>query len=1256
MIARSDRISGIAIIGMAGRFPGAPDVNTFWGNLCQGSVSIAKLDHAALAAAGLASDLIGAPNYVAAKGVVEDADCFDAAFFDINPRMAEQLDPQQRLFLECAWHALEDAGYPTEPEGRRVGVFAGSSTVSSYYHQHLLADPKTERRADPFQLMLLNQLSGLPSQVAYRLGLTGPAVAVQTACSTGLMAVMIACQNLIDYQCDLAIAGASSLSLPLTAGYLHQEGSILSPDGRCRPFDQGANGTVPGNGCGAVVLKRLDEAHADRDQIYAVIAGYAANNDGRSKIGFTAPSAEGQAAVVADALAMAGVSPGDISYIETHGTATPVGDAIEIDGLRRVFTDVPSGRCALGAVKANIGHLDAAAGIAGLIKVALAFRHGKLPPAPHFRRPHPELGLAKSPFFVNDHLRPWTSEHGVRCAGVSSFGIGGTNVHVVLTDPPPIEPPMTVKRPVELLALSAASPSSLASAASVLADHLAADEAPPLTSVAATLQSARKALPYRLTVAVRNHEEAAIRLRDAAGIAPGITPTGRAADGIVFLFPGQGAQHPGMAADLYRTEPSFRAEIDHACARLKLLGIDLLPLLLARRDDVSAAERLKQTALAQPALFVVEYALARLFIAWGIRPLALLGHSIGEYTASCVAEVLSLDDALQLVVTRGRLMQSLPSGAMLSVRLGEAALARYLGSGVALAAVNAPDLSVLSGPTEAIAECAAAIMADGGLCRLLQTSHAFHSPMMRPVLEPFRDALRSVRLAIPRLPLISCLTGRPLKAEATDPEYYVQQLEQPVRFSAGIEGLLADGAKVFLELGPGTALGTFVSRHRAPKGPVVAISTLSHPTAGDGDDGRSCLAALGQLWAEGATPMWRALHWGDEPMRVTLPPYPFERRRHWVDAPGATALASSVSQKQVTKTVPGRSPGEEEEAVIRLWSDQLGHEAIGPDDDFHRLGGDSLLAVRIAALLNQRFGSALRPHDLIEAPTPGQLAQLIRAQARTSPASGTDFSLVTFRRGASDRRPLFLFHAVGGTVHFYQDLVAALDVDLPVYGFQSQALDGHSPSDPSVAAMIERYLVEMRRIQPHGPYRLAGSSFGGMLAYEAAHQLLVAGESVEFLAMMDAPGPGSLPQEFADDAEILSYLATMFARPLEAGVLRELDESERIARFLATCADKLPAGITADEFRLYLRIFKDNTEAMRRYEAPLCMIGRPILFFRAADRDAHSPQRPELGWQKLLGHNALRVTQVSGNHLTMMEAAHLSPMAELLSAAITPSK
>ncbi|HEX2209901.1 MAG TPA: type I polyketide synthase, partial [Longimicrobium sp.] len=643
----------IAVVGMAGRFPGAPGVDALWANLRAGVESIRHFTDEELTAAGVPESLRTDPAYVPARGALAEVDRFDAAFFGFTPREAQVTDPQQRLFLEVAWEALEHAGYDAARVPGRVGVYAGTS-MSSYY-LNLLSRPDVTAAAGEMAVHMGNDKDFLATRAAFKMGLEGPAVVVQTACSTSLVAVHLACQALLGGDCEMALVGGSAVVAHQHAGYLYQEGAIRSPDGRCRAFDAQARGTVGGSGVAVAALKRLEDALADGDTVHAVILGSAINNDGSAKIGFTAPRVEGQAAAIRAAHAAADVDPATITYVEAHGTGTELGDPIEIEALTRAFragTD-RTGFCAIGSIKTNIGHLDVAAGIAGLIKTTLALRTGEIPPSLHFTRPNPQIDFASSPFYVNTTLAKWTPPAGVpRRAGVSSFGIGGTNAHVVMEQAPAVAPSPAPSRAEQLLVLSARTETALDAAARRLAAHLEQNPEQALADVAWTLQQGRRAFAHRRAVVARTHAEAAQALADVGRGVAG--RAGSEAPAAVFLFPGQGAQYAGMARGLHEREPVFREELDRCAGILRpLLGLDLRDAIFS--DD---ADRLKQTALTQPALFAVEYAIAKQWMAWGITPESMIGHSVGEYVAACLAGVFSLEDALALVAERGRLMQS----------------------------------------------------------------------------------------------------------------------------------------------------------------------------------------------------------------------------------------------------------------------------------------------------------------------------------------------------------------------------------------------------------------------------------------------------------------------------------------------------------------------------------------------------------------------------------------------------------------------
>ncbi|HEX2081436.1 MAG TPA: beta-ketoacyl synthase N-terminal-like domain-containing protein [Longimicrobium sp.] len=879
----------IAIIGMRGRFPGAGDLEQFWDNLCNGVESISTFTPDELRAAGVDPEaMLQIPGFVRCGAVLDGVGLFDAHFFGFSARDAELMDPQQRLFLELAHESLEDAGYDPDACPGLISVFGGADW--STYLYNIYANFDQLGYVDGMALAVGNDKDHLTTHVSYKLNLRGLSVDVQTACSTSLVTVCMACHSLLTYQSDLALAGGVAVSVPQKKGYFYQPGGIVSPDGHCRPFDAAGEGTVIGSGAGMVVLKRLSEALADGDHIHAVIRGSAINNDGAAKVGYTAPSVEGQAQVVAMAQTAAGVDPETITYIEAHGTATPLGDPIEVMALTQAFaarTD-RKGFCGIGSLKSNVGHMASAAGIGGLIKTALCLEHGMLPPTLHYTRPNPQLDFASTPFYVVDRLTEWSRNGNPRRAGVSSFGIGGTNAHVVLEEAPPPEP-CGPARPQQLLLLSAKSAAALERATDNLAAHLESHPDLPLAEVAYTLQVGRKAYTQRraLVCADGDPAEAARVLRERDPQRLRTAAPASLDRPVVFMFPGQGTQYVGMGLELYRTEPAFRDAVDHCSAVLRPhLELDLREVLYPAPEGAeAAAERLRQTALTQPALFTVEYALAALWMEWGVQPQAMIGHSIGEYVAACLAGVFALDDALALVAARGRLMDAMPPGTMLTLPLSEAEVLPFLNSAVSLAAVNGPGFSVLSGPTEAIGALEAQLARHGIQGRRLHTSHAFHSGMMDPIVDTYVEQVASVALGPPRIPFLSNVTGTwILPEEAADPAYWGRQLRQTVRFAAGMQELAAAGEWIAIEAGPGQTLSTLARQQPARGAEHVFLPSLRAAHDPPGSDTAFLLESVAQLWLAGTRVDWSGFHRHARRRRVPLPTYPFERQHYWLGA------------------------------------------------------------------------------------------------------------------------------------------------------------------------------------------------------------------------------------------------------------------------------------------------------------------------------------------------------------------------------------
>ncbi len=988
--AQANHTGDVAVIGLAGRFPGAASVEELWEVLAQGRETIRFFSPEELDVS-IPAALKNDPLYVAARGLIDHADEFDARFFNLPPKLAELMDPQQRVFLEIAWEALERAGCLPQTYTGRVGVFAGSGN-NTYYLRNVLLNPERVAQVGDFQVMTVNEKDYLASRTAYQLNLTGPAVSVYSACSTSLLAIAQAVQSLRSGQCEVALAGGVSITAPLRSGHLYQEGAMLSGDGHCRPFDAQAQGTVFSDGAGVVLLKPLAAAQRDGDTIHAIIKGVGVNNDGAGKGSFTAPSAEGQAGAIRQALADAAVDPATISYVEAHGTATPLGDPIELEGLAMAFGEQTARQsCALGSIKSNLGHLTAAAGVVGFIKTVLAMRHRQLPASLGFATPNPHIDFVASPFFVNSALSPWQPA-GVRRAGVSSFGVGGTNVHVVLEEySPPASIAPSAERPAQLITWSAKSETSRAAYAQQLAQHLTTGEAGSLADAAFTLHTTRPAFAHRGFVVASTAAEVAAALRQPAGTLNGTKIVAAVPGETVFLFPGQGSQYVNMGRGLYEHEPAYRQAVDDCAALLQgYLEVDIREVLYPAPDSLGAEERLKNTRYTQPALFVTEYALAQLWQSWGIRPSILCGHSVGEFVAAHLAGVFTLADALRLVATRAHLVSELPRGSMLAVQLPAAEVLARLPAGLSLAATNGTRRCVVAGPDEDVATFAQQLDAQAVPSRVLPTSHAFHSAMMDPVLPAFRAAVATVTLHRPHHPVVSTVSGTWLTdAEATDPEYWTQHLRRTVRFAEALDTLGDLANPLLLEVGPGGVLAALARPHLGTRTAAVLPGL---PPATVHTDCQALLASLGQLWLSGLQPKWAGLYAGEARRKISLPTYVFDRQRCWVDPPAAAAssLALPAAAELLNPLLPTPAPLLPSAISMRkttlfnkvrtLLEDASGIEltTASPAASFLEIGLDSLLLTQMAITLKKEFGLPITFRQLNEEyATLGQLVDYL---------------------------------------------------------------------------------------------------------------------------------------------------------------------------------------------------------------------------------------------------------------------------------------
>ncbi|MHA1231809.1 MAG: type I polyketide synthase [Candidatus Helarchaeota archaeon] len=1121
-----DFTEGVAIIGMACRFPGADNINELWQNLCKSKESITffnddELDNS------ISTEIRKNSNYIKAKGLIKDADKFDAAFFKINPREAAIMDPQQRIFLEIAWQALEDAGYDPESYDGLIGVFGGTG-FNSYYFKNILSNPNILETHGEHQTSIANGPDYLATRVSYKLNLKGPSLSIYTGCSLSLISVCLGFDSLMSYQCDMALCGGSFIKSPLNSGYFYQQGGMESADGHCRPFDAKANGTVFSDGAGIVVLKRLSDAINDGDHIYAVIRGTAINNDGSNKMSFTAPSVDAQAQVIEMAQASADIDPETITYIETHGTGTPVGDPIEFEALTQAFRVQTQKKnfCALGSIKSNIGHLDAAAGVAGLIKTALMLQNKMIPPTLHFQQPNPKIDLSNSPFYINNELINWGKNSLPRRAGVTSLGVGGTNAHVILEEAPEIKL-SSQSRSKKLILLSAKTKSALEKISQNLVKYLQQNPEINLADIAYTLQMGRKRFEHRRMFVCNDVEQ------------------------------------------------EFREQVDICSEILEThLSFDIRNIIFPNDISIEEAnQKIKQTYITQPVLFVIEYALAKLWMSWGIIPSAFVGHSIGEYVAACLSGVFSVQDALSIVAIRGHLMQSRPPGSMIAIPLSEEEIKPYLNNELSIAVINGPALCVVSGENRNISQLEQKLSEDRIDFRRLHTSHAFHSKMMEPILDEFTDYLNNVSLNPPKIPFSDCL-----------------------------QELLKEPNRVFLEVGPGHTLTMLARQQPGKKEEQKIISSIRHPKEKI-PDLDFILRTLGQLWQYGIQIDWKEFYKNEKRKRVPLPTYPFERKRYWIDPGKRNNDINStfdISFEEAEKT--SRSEQQTESQTVDL-------------------GGSSFMALRLFAQIEQIFGNKLPVSTLYKAPTIELLANIVRQDQPVAPWS----CLVEIQKGES-KTPLFLVHGAGGNILIYRDLARRLGPEYPVYGFQSQGLDGKKTILTKIEDMASNYIQEIKSIQPEGPYFIGGYCMGGSVAYEMAQQLQKSGEKVGLVILFETYNYSNIPEQTFLD-KIYYYIQKadfhwrnfLLLNPKKKWtfILEKVKVAIGRRKVLYGILKSRIGNIfhkKEDQSSILSKIWKTNDQAAFDY-IPKPFSGKIVQFLPIKEYAHHLG--PELGWEKL---------------------------------------
>lgn len=1220
----------IAVVGMACRFPGANNLNEFWSNLIEGRDTIKHFTDEELAKHEYDfENLKNNPDYVKARGILSDIDKFDAGFFGMTPREAAGTDPQHRIWLETAWEALENAGCDPFTFPGAIGVFAGGY-LNTYLLNNILRDRiKLEnyirlRSTESFQILTGNDISFIPTKTAYKFNLRGPAVNVQTACSTSLVSISLACQSLFSFESDICIAGGVCVVVPQESGYLYQEGAIPSPDGKCRPFDENGKGTVFSNGIGVVVLKRTVDAIHDRDRIYACVRGWALNNDGNNKVSYMAPSVDGQAEAIMMAQSFAEVSPREIGYVEAHGTATKLGDPIELSALSKAFRGKASEKqyCGIGSVKSNIGHTDAAAGVASFIKCSLSAYHKIIPPSINFSRPNTYFDFENSPFFVQDKLRHWDSQKPL-IIGISSFGIGGTNAHVIIEEPPVNERNNdSISEWPELFILSARSEAALNQRKQDFLEFVSKNHDENLKNIAFTLQYGRSHMKYRTFCAVRN----IVNLKSVDDFSP-IVKTNEHLKRIAFMFSGQGAQFAGMGQELYIQNRRFRNILDKCFGVFKTeTGYDLKEILFDKSDDTT--KRLTDTSVAQPALFIVEYGLVKLYEDLGIKPDYLIGHSIGEYVAACISGVFDLETALKIVIKRGQLMQSMPTGKMMAVRCGIDTLRNISNAGFEIAAENSENQCTISFNSHSTDSVRSALDANGIRYIPLNTSHAFHSSAFDPVLKDFSNYVNSFTLKPPEIPMISCLTGDFLSPiQAVSGDYWSNQMRHTIQFKKGISTVTRDDV-LFLEIGPDTHLTGLAKQNQGIANNNSVVSSLGRQD--EMDESQKIITSLGYIWAAGINVDFRVLHVNDNSFKVDLPSYPFQKQRYWIDYEPSQEqpVKQSIPVKPAVTENSSLSNRRTIDSLKDLLSETSGYspENIREDLSFGKLGFDSLFLTQFAKAIERRFKLKIEFRQLIfEVPTLKDLSGYVEAKINIQKLEG---SALNFRTNGSIHNfvkfqpegtaaPLIILHGQNAD----KFIPEYLGMDHPYYGFLHPGSDGEAIKFKSVEEMAGAYLEQLLIHKPTGPYYLGGFSFGGVLAFEMAVQLTKRGHEVPFVILFDS---FACEEPFRWHNNIFKIIKSNILVPPAMKVIGLLKRSvcESFLMF------KKPTPIYLRSFYIinkYSRLIK--TYKPGKYE------GRLILF--RAMRNVSSLKY--LGWDDHA--NDIQVIPLNAGHLTILKDA-----------------
>lgn len=1269
--------SEIAVISMSGRFPGARNIDVFWENIKNGIESISFASNQEILEMEGGPKLLKNPDYVKSKGgVLDEKECFDAAFFGFSPKEAEVMNPQIRVFLECTWHTLENAGYVPENYDGLIGLYAGAGTSLFWEYVTLLSGKCQD--LGYFAAGHLNNKDYLPTQVAYKLNLKGPAFSVQTACSTSLVAIHLACQGLLNGECDMALAGGVSFGVREKKGYVYQEGMINSPDGHCRAFDARGKGTVTGEGAGVVLLKPLQDALDNGDPIYAVIKGTAINNDGLRKIGYSAPSIEGQAEVIRTARQMAEVEAESFGYIEAHGTATELGDPVEIEALKLAFNTEKKNYCGIGSVKTNIGHLDAAAGVAGFIKTVLALKHKQIPPSLHFETPNPRIDFKNSPFYVNNRLNPWETNGCPRRAGVSSFGIGGTNAHVVLEEwvqntreKTASAGDTTSTREYQLLLLSAKTPAALDRVTENLAQYLRENNGIPLADAAYTLAERRKRLEFK-RMAVCKDVNNTIELFSDPGSRKVQTFHSKNEDRpVIFMFAGLGSQYLNMGRELYEKEPVFRNEMNRCSEILEpLTGYDIKNILYPGREDAVDNSRIREFETGQLVIFCFEYALTRLILDWGLTPDAMIGYSFGEYTAAAISGVFSLEDALKLIVSRGKLIAALPHGAMLSIPMTRGELEPMLSdTGTVSIAIDNGPTCIVAGIEEDIKTLENTLKEKKFICFPMGASHAIHTQMMAPILPEMEQTAAGIPVNSPRIPYISNLTGKWQTVDgAASPSYWARHMAETVRFNDGIKELLKKRNPLFIEIGPGRDLSAMVGRYFSNKADHHILN-LVRPAEQDTSDLYYLLNKFGRLWLLGQRLDWHAFNPRQSNHLLPLPAYPFEKQRYWINE---KQLNHSIQQMAahtdtdnapqgdvpVTENEPDQSNHQSrpqlmnpyapprnklEQDLTGLWQDLFGYGQIGIDDNFMELGGDSLTAIKMTSLLKET-GAIIALKDVLANQTIRQLASFIgermdieqqMADIQEAKLLNTLACIEKLNNGHNERK-IFMVHPAHGMLVQYYDFAKKVENNFNVYGIQARGILPGSKLAESPEEMAADYVEQILKVQPEGPYILTGYCTGVGTSYEMALLLESMNHKVEHLIHFNPPPIFSPNYEKA-----LKKLANRpaFFKKFNRTMIRKRFNKAKLKRERSgdnsTSEDyfdfKTTSGVTSVK-NVNKKVF-DHLHFFNDHTVPLAITNSPLLVVRPKVKSEHSDV-PDKEYSRMT-YSHVTLIEADGDHDTI---------------------